>query len=202
MSIPAGRSRQAMDRLDVELVVDQLDDEHHDRARTADRFARGAQLFAVGARGLEAVMTVGEHQRRLRRRARRSRRCVRGRRSRRARGPPRRRRRRCRARCRARGARSGRRRGSGPRSDRRSPASRAAARAGRTSPWASCARGGARSCRRARAARARRSRPGCGAGVPCEVAELHAVRVEAGLGIDHEHAVALPRGRARPAARS
>ena len=59
-----GQVEQAVDRLDVELVVDQLDHQHHDRSRAADFLARGAQLVAVGARGLEAVVTVGEHDRR------------------------------------------------------------------------------------------------------------------------------------------
>ena len=100
-----GQVEQAVDGLDAELVVDQLDDERHDRAGAADGLAGGAQLVAVGARGLEAVMTVGEHERRARRCGRGSRRCAPGRRSRRARGRRRRRRRSGRARCRARAAR-------------------------------------------------------------------------------------------------
>ena len=64
-----------MDGLDVELVVDELDDEHHDPARAravvhGGVLARGTELVAVGARGLEAVVPVGEHDRSAARRAR------------------------------------------------------------------------------------------------------------------------------------
>ena len=96
-----GEVDQAVDRLDVELVVGELHDEHHDRPRAADGFAGGAELVAVGAGGLEPVVTVGEHELGGADELVGSARRERDHRSRRARA--RRRRRRCRSRARGRG---------------------------------------------------------------------------------------------------
>ena len=127
-------------------------------------FAGGAQLVAVGARGLEPVVAVGEHQLGAADERRGSRRCGPGRRSRRARAR-RRRRRRSVPSTRvglevvgeaARQAEAPDRVDVGP------------GRAQQGEPVGlrlrqRCARGAARSCRPARGARARRSRRGCGA---------------------------------------
>ncbi len=63
--VDVGREvEQTVDGLDVELVVVQLDDEHHDLPGPADVAGGHAQLVAVRARGLETVVAVGEHDRR------------------------------------------------------------------------------------------------------------------------------------------
>ena len=86
-STPAGQVDQAVDRLDPQLVVDELDDEAHDRGRAGivDPCARGAR------RGSSARSRTGDGRRRARAAPRR--RCAvdrgdgaRGRRSRPARG--------------------------------------------------------------------------------------------------------------------
>ncbi len=60
--VDAGRHvEQTVDRLDAEFVVDELDDERHDRAGAADGNARVASFVAIVDRGFEAVMSVGEH---------------------------------------------------------------------------------------------------------------------------------------------
>ena len=163
--------------------------------------AGGAQLVAVGARGLEAVVTVGEHDRRaadLRRGSRdafgvvdraelvddtvgigagREHRVgleLLGEAGREAQAPD--------------------------RVDVRR-ASPAAVRAGRTSPWRRCARAGARSCRPAPAARARRSRRGCGAARRAGRGTPSGTSRSAGR-VGHEHARLLPAGERSAAASS
>ncbi len=54
---------QAVDRLDPELVLGELDDEAHDPAVVLGRGSRGGLLVAVGDRGLEPVVAVGQHER-------------------------------------------------------------------------------------------------------------------------------------------
>ena len=53
-----------MDGFDRQLVVDELDDEAHDGGGTVVGDPRRAALVAVGAGGLEPVVTVGEDERR------------------------------------------------------------------------------------------------------------------------------------------
>ena len=151
-----GQVDEAVDRLDPQLVVDELHDEAHDRRRAGIVDPLRAALGAVVQRGLEAVMAVGQHERRPADDAASPRRRCRGRRSRPVRAARRSRRCTTRAVSRGRAARSGPRRGSGPRSGRRSPASPAGARAGPTSPSAASVRAGGCRRRRLRAGRARR----------------------------------------------
>ena len=55
--------QQPVDGADAELLGCELHDEGHDRSRPG---VVGAPLVAVGARGLEAVVAVGQHEARTR----------------------------------------------------------------------------------------------------------------------------------------
>ena len=57
-------AHQAMDRADRQLVVDQLDHEHHRGVGRAAGALVGPTLVPVGERGLVAVVAVGDHHRR------------------------------------------------------------------------------------------------------------------------------------------
>ena len=63
--VGAGRqaAHEAMDRADGQLVVDQLDHEHHRGVGRPPWALVGPSLVPVGERGLVAVVAIGDHHR-------------------------------------------------------------------------------------------------------------------------------------------